>query len=116
MKYSTKDYVINLRVSKETFDKIKVRAKKNKDTASGLIRTLIDDSINTVADISSEVLTKANGDSKDAELVSYHKGILAQKRACKTCELEMKAGDAVVIGETSTGIRFYFCLDCKSDV
>lgn len=114
MKCSTKDCIVNLRVSKETYEKIKERAKRDGDTASSLIRSLIQDSIDTVADLSSEFLSEE--DKPDAEIVSYHKGVLAQGRVCKNCDHEMKEGDAVTIGETSTGRRSYFCLDCKSGV
>ena len=114
MKCSTKDCILNLRVSKETYEKIKERAKRDGDTASSLIRSLIQDSIDTVADLSFEFLSEA--DKQDTKIVSYHKGVLAQGRECENCRHTMKEGNAVVIGETSTGRRSYFCLDCKQGV
>lgn len=108
----SKDYIINLRVSKETYDKIKDKAKKNGDTVSSLLRTIINDSAEIISDLSKDF----RGDkspSKFNDVISYHRGILAQERICDNCGSPMAKNDVITIGETATGKSHYFCTRCK---
>src|SRR3989344_4274039 len=51
-KEESKDYIINLRVSRATYDKVKQKAKENRETVSNLLRKVIDDSAEIVTDFS----------------------------------------------------------------
>src|SRR5687768_1119722 len=106
----SKDYIINLRVSKETYEKIKNKARKNGDTISALLRNVINDSAEIISDLSSDLTGKKK--SKFSDIVSYHRGMLAQARACDSCSMEMIKGEITTIGETDKGISYYFCTRC----
>lgn len=112
MEDTTKDYIINLRVSRKTYDKIKDRAKKNGETISNLIRSIINDSAEVISDLSSELTGKKTKD-KFADIVSYSRAVLAQSRPCDNCGKEMAKGETVIAGETATRARYYFCPSCK---
>lgn len=109
---TTKDYIINLRVSRKTYDKIKDRARKNGETISNLIRSIINDSAEVISDLSSE-LTGKQAKDKFADIISYSKATLAQSRPCDNCGKDLAKGETVAVGETATRIRYYFCQNCK---
>lgn len=115
MNDSTKDYIINLRVSKDTYEKIKERSCKNRETISNLVRTIINDSIDTANDLSSELLGSKKKKA-DENVVSYQRGVMAQDKKCDDCDCDMKNGDTIIIGETATNARRYFCKTCKPNV
>lgn len=112
MKNITKNHILNLRVSKKTYEKISDRAKKNGKTISNLIRSIISDSVEVVTDISSDLMGK-NPKEKFQSIVSYHKAKLAQDMLCDNCGVTLKKQTAVIIGETLTGTRYFFCEKCK---
>lgn len=108
----TKDYIINLRVSRQTYDKIRDKARKNGDSISGLIRMLIDDSAEIISDISNDLRGgKRHGPARDVE--SYHRATLARDRACDGCGTRMHKGQVVSVGETAKDGSYYFCDTCK---
>jgi len=106
-----KDYVINLRVSKETYEKIKSKAKKNGDTISHLLRSVIDDSAEIISDLSNDLAGRQK--QKFADIASFHKAVLAQARVCDNCATEMAKGEVATLGETDKGKVYYFCSRCK---
>lgn len=107
-----KDYIINLRVSRKTYNKIKDRAAKNGQTMSNLIRSIIDDSTEIITDLSDELLGKKQKD-KFSDIVSYHKAVLAQDKKCDNCGIEIRKQSIATIGETAKSTRYYFCERCK---
>jgi hypothetical protein len=108
----SKDYIINLRVSKDTYEKIKSKAKKNGDTISSLLRSVINDSAEIISDLSSD-LTGKHKKSEFNDIVSYHRGVLAQERLCDNCGTHMLKGETMTVGETDKGTSYYFCHRCK---
>ena len=107
----SKDYIINLRVSKDTYEKIKSKARRNGDTISALMRNVINDSAEIISDLSNDLTGKKK--SKFSDIVSYHRGMLAQARTCDNCGAEMIKGEITTIGETDKGTSYYFCSRCK---
>jgi len=106
-----KDYIINLRVSRKTYDKIKSKAKENRETISNLLRKVIDDSSEIISDLSCDVF----GDGKKFnDIISYHKVFLAQDVDCSKCNQKISSGESVTVGETKTNKKYYFCLNCKA--
>ena len=109
---NNKDYIINIRVSRKTYDKIKDKAAKNSESVSSLMRNIIDDSVEIVSDLSRDIFGRGKG-GKFKDVVSYYKASLAQDRACDNCGAEMKKHDTVIVGETSRQKRYYFCEKCR---
>jgi hypothetical protein len=109
---NNKDYILNLRVSKQTYEKIKGRAVKNGSSISTLLRGIISDSVEIISDLSSDLRGKTSA-SKFNDVASYHKGILAKDRACDNCKVNMNKGQVVTIGETDEGAAYFFCAECK---
>lgn len=112
MEDDNKDYVINLRVSKQTYEKIKNKARQNKDTISSLLRNIIDDSSEIISDLSHD-LKGQKPVNKFSNVVSYHRGMLAQERTCDNCHAHMVKNEVVTIGETEKDGSYYFCTKCK---
>jgi hypothetical protein len=111
MEDDNKDYVINLRVSKQTYEKIKDKARKNGDTISSLLRGIINDSAEIISDLSHDL--RGGKTTTFDDVVSYHRGTLAQERTCDSCGIHMTKNEVVTIGETDTGAAYYFCSRCK---
>lgn len=109
MTKDNKDYIINIRVSKETYEKIKDRAQENRETVSNLVRKVIDDSSEIISDISNDMF----GKNKIGKMSVYYKGLAADNIACSVCDKKIKKGASVTIGETKTGKKYYFCNKCK---
>ena len=107
----TKDYIINLRVSRKTYEKIKQKARKNGGSVSELVRSIINDSAEIISDLSRDF--QGGKRRKFDDIMSYHRGTLAQPRACDGCGAEMKRDQVVTIGETASGSSYYFCDSCR---
>lgn len=108
-----KDYIINLRVSRATYNKIKDKAKENGETISNLVRKAIDDGADIISDLSNEIFGKG-GKDKFGDVISYHKAEAAKEIDCDRCGKKIPAGAAVTIGETKSGRGYYFCPKCRS--
>jgi len=115
MEDTTKDYVINLRVSRQTYQKIKDKAKKNGNTISSLLRAVIDDSAEIISDLSQDLSGAPYSSPKNrfSDITAYHRAVLAQARPCDNCRTEMIKGEITTIGETAKGPAYYFCGKCK---
>src|SRR4051812_17231620 len=103
---NNKDYIINLRVSRATYEKIKTKAKENRESVSNLVRKAIEDSAEIISDLSEELLGKDKA-SKFKDVVSYHKAKAAQELGCDNCGAGIPAGEIATIGETA-GAKKYF--------
>jgi len=110
MNEDNKDYIINLRVSRETYEKIKEKASENRETISHLLRKVIDDSSEIISDVSQEILGKK---SSFDDIVSYHKSILAKETPCSKCKKTIPKNKTITIGETKSNKRYIFCSACK---
>jgi len=106
---NNKDYIINLRVSRATYDKIRRKAKENQESISSLVRKAIDDSAEIITDLSDELLSKRD---KFKDIVGYHKSKAAQDLECAKCGEKIVAGDIVTIGETEGAKKYFFCENC----
>ncbi len=106
---NNKDYIINLRVSRETYDKIKNKASENRETMSNLLRKVIDDSAEIIGDLSKDILGRESTDN----IVSYSKVMLVSDVACAGCAKSIKAGQTVTAGYTRQGKMKYFCPACR---
>jgi hypothetical protein len=112
MEDDNKDYIINLRVSKQTYEKIKSKAQQNKNTISSLLRNIIDDSAEIFSDLSNDFKGQT-ATNKFKDVVSYHRGMLAQERNCDNCGSLIAKNEVVTIGEVEKGGSYYFCTKCK---
>lgn len=106
----SKDYIINLRVSRATYDKIKRKARENQESISNLVRKAIDDSAEIITDLSSELLHKKE---KFKDVVGYHKSKTAQELTCAKCGVKIVAGEVVTVGETEGAKKYFFCENCR---
>lgn len=104
-----KEYIVNIRVSKDTYNKLKNKAKENSQTLSDLIRKTLDDSYEIFSDIRKDLF----GDDKNKNgMIYYQKAILARDIHCDVCGNIVKKGTDIFIGETKNGNKKYFCNDC----
>lgn len=106
-----KDYIINFRVSRKTYEKIKEKAKENRESISNLARKAVEDSAEIISDLSREIFGK--GENKFEDIVSFHKAQFAQDMKCASCGKMIAKGTVGVVGETKAGKRYYFCTDCR---
>src|SRR3989338_5857883 len=104
MTNSNKDYIINLRVSRETYEKIKRKAKENSENISTLIRNAIDDSTEIISDISNDLFPNKD---KFKDIVGYHKFKVAQELECSQCQSKISKGDTATICETAKSKKYF---------
>ena len=110
METENKDYIINIRVSRETYDKVKQKASENRESISNLVRKVIEDSSEIISDLSRDIFNKGE---KFSDIVSYHKAQLAKDMQCGKCGKDILKGETATVGENSKGKRYYFCSECK---
>lgn len=108
MNDNNKDYILNIRISKETYEKVKNEAKENAESVSNLIRKVIDDGLGIASNISKEIF-----DKKIKNITNYYNGITAKDIPCSQCGKIIKSNKTVVVGETNWGKKYYFCSKCK---
>lgn len=107
---NNKEYIINIRVSKDTYNKLKEKAKENSESLSSLVRKTIDDSWEIFKDIKKDLFGdegKGNG-----SVLHYQKVIVAKDVECDRCHSPITKGTQVFLGETKSGTKKYFCSDC----
>ena len=110
MEDSNKDYILNLRVSRVTYEKIKHKAKENSESISTLIRKAISDSAEIIDDLSGELFQKRD---KFKDVIGYHRFKTAQKIECSQCHSEIPAGETATVGETEKSKKYFFCKVCR---
>ncbi len=110
MEDSNKDYIINLRVSRDTYEKIKNKAKENSESISTLIRKAINDSAEIIGDLSNEIFQKKD---KFKDIVGYHRFRTAQELECSQCHSKIPLGEIVTVGETEKSKKYFFCKTCR---
>lgn len=106
-----KDYIINLRVSRATYEKIKEKARENRESVSNLVRKTVDDSLEIISDISNELLGNKKRDFKD--VIGYYKIKTARELTCDNCGTKIDSGDTITVGETVGVKKYFFCTACK---
>lgn len=112
MKKENKDYIINLRVSRDTYEKIKEKAKENRESMSNLIRKTVDDSLEIISDLSNELLGKKDSE-KFKDIIGYMKIKTAREVECDKCGASIKSGETITVGETENAKKYFFCNNCK---
>ncbi len=105
-----KDYIINLRVSRATYDKIRQKARENEESISNLIRKAIDDSVEIFTDLSHDLMGKKD---KFKDVIGYHRSKAARDLSCSKCDSTIVAGEIVTIGETEGAKKYFFCQNCQ---
>ncbi|KKR15361.1 MAG: hypothetical protein UT43_C0002G0018 [Parcubacteria group bacterium GW2011_GWC1_39_29] len=110
MEDTNKDYIINLRVSRATYEKIKHKAKENGDSISTLIRKAISDSAEIIDDLSSELFQKQE---KFKDILGYHRFKTAQELECSQCHGKISEGETATVGETEKSKKYFFCKNCR---
>lgn len=108
-----KDYIINFRVSRKTYEKIKEKAKENRESISNLARKAMEDSVEIIHDLSREIFGKGEKKEKFEDIVSFHKAQFAKDMECASCGKAITKGAVGVVGENKTGKKYYFCADCR---
>ncbi|OGM98488.1 MAG: hypothetical protein A2915_00810 [Candidatus Yanofskybacteria bacterium RIFCSPLOWO2_01_FULL_41_34] len=110
MDNTNKDYVINLRVSRATYEKIKHKARENSESVSTLIRKAISDSVEIIGDLSDELFQKRE---KFKDIIGYHRFKTAQELECAQCRSKIPAGETATVGETEKTRKYFFCKICR---
>lgn len=107
---NNKEYIINIRVSKETYNKLKNKAKENGETLSNLVRKTLDDSREILSDLKDELFGVS---SKKANGVDYFQRVILAKDAdCFSCGCALTKGTQVYMGQAKNGAQKYFCDSC----
>ena len=96
-----KDYILNIRVSRETYEKVKDMAKENSESVSALIRKVIKDSDEILGDIFPRK-------DKWGDIKTYSTEKAARDIECEKTGKKIKKGSSVIVGQTSSGKRHYF--------
>lgn len=105
-----KEYIINIRVSKDTYNKLKSRAKDNGESLSNLVRKTINDSWEIFTDLKKDIL---GGDKKpNGDITHYQKIFMAKDIICDHCNNNIPRGNQAFLGETKTGAKKYICNNC----
>lgn len=104
-----KDRLLNIRISKKTYDRVKQAAEENKESVSNLVRKIISDCLEITHDISQDIFNK----TETTKIFTYYQGVTAQNIICTKCHKKIKAGNKITIGETTTGKKYYFCSKCR---
>ncbi|MCA9351326.1 hypothetical protein KC929_00930 [Patescibacteria group bacterium] len=103
-----KDKTINLRVSKELYNKIKKKATENRETISSTTRRFIQDSCEIISDLAGEVLTPRE------EVFDFeYDGKAVSDTACALCDKKIKKGSKIKIQETNAGKKRTVCGKCE---
>ncbi len=106
---NNKDYILNIRVSKETLNKLKAKAKENSQSLSGLVRKTLDDSWEIFGDLKEDIFGK---DEKNKGVEYYQKVIVAKEVECDNCGSLIQKAYEAYLGETKGGKKIYFCNAC----
>lgn len=106
-----KDYIINLRVSRATYEKIKEKARENRESISNLVRKAIDDSSEIISDLSDEIFGRKSNKFEDVSV--YYKAQVAKEVECANCKKKIAKGDIATVGETQGAKKYFFCDNCK---
>src|ERR1043165_4000229 len=105
-----KDYIINLRVSRDLYDKIKRKAHENQDSISNLVRKAIDDSVEIFDDLSKEF--RGEGKATQKDIIGYQWYRAARDVPCDTCGASIEEGQTYLVGETRGSKKYIFCDTC----
>ena len=106
-----KDYIINLRVSRSTYNKIKEKAQENRESVSNLVRKAIDDSSEIISDLSDEIFGRKGDKFKDVAV--YYKARIAKEAECANCKKKLAKGSMATVGETQGAKKYFFCDNCR---
>jgi hypothetical protein len=107
---NNKEYIINIRVSKDTYNKLKDKAKENSESLSSLVRKTLDDSYEIFNDLKKDIFGDSNKNTNN--IIHYQKVIVAKDVTCDRCQAPIAKGSQVYLGETKTGTKKYFCNNC----
>ena len=110
---NNKDYILNIRVSKDTLSKLKSKAKENSQSMSDLVRKTLDDSWEIFGDLKNDILGKENENTRGVEY--FQKVIMAKDSECSRCGAKIPKGNPAYLGETKNGSKKYFCNVCFID-
>lgn len=108
MAKENKDQMINLRVPRAVYKKIREFAEENRDTVSNVVRKAIEDNLTFIAEVSSQVLN--NGKFQD--VVGYASLKAARPLICDKCRSAIKTGEGIALGETQGARKYVFCGTC----
>lgn len=106
----SKDYVLNIRVSKDTLNKLKNKAKENSQSLSDLVRKTLDDSREIFGDFKDDLFGKGEKAANGVEY--FQKVIVAKTVDCEKCASPIAKATEAYLGVTKTGEKKYFCNSC----
>jgi len=116
MKYNKNEKVVHTRISKDLFEKISQKAKKNRISTSNLLRNLVEDYLEIHGDIWDAIDNKLKDylSSGEDSIIGYQSILLNKKLNCAICNKVLDFGSHVFIGffEKSPQ-KIIVCTDCK---
>lgn len=116
MQNNKNEKVVHTRVSKELFEKIANKAKKNRISTSNLLRNLVEDYLEIHSDVWDAIDMKLKNYLSLGEdsIIGYQSIILSKKIRCALCNKELNSGSQVFIGffEKSPQ-KIIVCPNCK---
>lgn len=104
---ANKDYIFNLRLSRDTVEKLKTKAKENGETASHFARKLLNDGLEVFGDLREDIFPKSSVPLKD-QVIHRYEVILMKDEVCCETEKKLKKGTKAIVGETEKGKKHYF--------
>lgn len=110
MPEENKDYILNIRISQKTYEKVKTLAQENAESVSHLVRKVINDGLDIASDISEDIFGQRK---KASNIMNYYNGKAARAMLCSHCGRKIKSGQKIVIGESAFGKKYYFCVNCR---
>ena len=110
--------VLNTRVSKQLYNKISDKAKKNRTTVSNLIRNLVEDALEIHEDIHEAVDKKIRRylfESEEQKILGFQEVSLAKDTKCDSCDSSLKTSEKAFFAFfEDSDLKAVICSDCKT--
>ena len=109
MQDDKKDSILNLRISRELYEKIKKKAQENRETISCAARKIMEDGCDIFSGLSAELFPPSKSDEN---LYSYE-AKATSSLICAQCARRIKKGEKIHIIENKRGKKI-ICTRCHS--
>lgn len=116
MKTQKNEKVLHSRVSKDLYDKIASKARKNRISTSNLVRNLVEDYLEIHGEVWDTIDKKLRSylDNDDKAIIGYQEIILSKDAKCSNCGKNLKEGTQGLIGLLENSSRkIVICTDCR---
>jgi Fe-S cluster biosynthesis and repair protein YggX len=117
--YMTNTKVLNARISKQLYEKISDKAKKNRVSVSNLIRNLMEDALEIHEDLHDAIdqkIRKYLSEDDKKNVLGYQEVVLAKDTECDNCGKSLRANESAYFAFfEDSDTKALLCLKCKND-